>query len=50
MNLRRILLRVMLISLDVAAVVGAAAVLILPAGEVWRIFGIESGAVATARS
>jgi hypothetical protein len=39
MNLRRVLLRVMLISLAVAAVVGAASVLILPAGEVWRIFG-----------
>jgi hypothetical protein len=39
MNLRRVLLRVMLISLAIAAVVGAASVLVLPSGEVWRIFG-----------
>jgi hypothetical protein len=39
MNLRRLLLRTMLISLAIAAVIGAGSVLILPAGEVWRIFG-----------
>ena len=39
MNLRRLLLRIMLGSLAVAAVVGAGSVLIQPAGDVWRIFG-----------
>jgi hypothetical protein len=39
MNARRILLRVLLLSLAVAAVVGAASVLFLPADDVWRIFG-----------
>jgi hypothetical protein len=49
MNLRRILLRVMLISLALAALVGAASVLVLPAGDVWRIFGtgiLTAGACA----
>jgi len=39
MYLRRILLRLMLWSLAIAAVLGAGSVLILPAGDVWRIFG-----------
>jgi rRNA maturation protein Nop10 len=39
MTLRRLLLRIMLISLAVAAALGAGSVLLLPAGDVWRIFG-----------
>ena len=39
MNFRKILLRVMLVSLGVAAVVGALAMLLFNHGIVWRIVG-----------